>query len=128
MSRLRRILDSCPNIVTLHKLIGMFQDLRWDTWRVDTSIDLSWGCIRLRRLIDAGHLPDRLWSAYTNYGCFIRGSPPCTVLLGAVREFVLPCPEDNFRLRQDRECYDVIQWLKVCCASLCVTHLLTLPP
>ncbi|KAJ6525210.1 hypothetical protein B0H19DRAFT_593101 [Mycena capillaripes] len=108
MSQLQTILDGYAKGVDLRKLILMLlQDSWWDTWRVDTSIDLSWGCIRLRRLIDAGHLPDRLWNPYMNYGRFIRGSPPCAALLSAVREFVLPC---NFY--QEIECHDVIQWLK----------------
>ncbi|KAJ6586124.1 hypothetical protein B0H19DRAFT_1369115, partial [Mycena capillaripes] len=114
MSRLRPILDGYPEVVDLRKLTGMlFQDSRWDTWRVDTSTDLSWGCIRLRRLIDSGHLPKRLWGVHKNYGCFIRGSPPCTVLLSAVQEFVLPCiPKDAWNRHQESECHDIIQWLK----------------
>ncbi|KAJ6521694.1 hypothetical protein B0H19DRAFT_1203753, partial [Mycena capillaripes] len=43
ISRLRPILDGYLEDVDLRKLAGiLFQDSRWNTWRVDTSIDLSW--------------------------------------------------------------------------------------
>ncbi|KAJ7215390.1 hypothetical protein GGX14DRAFT_442873 [Mycena pura] len=86
------------------------------TVRANICSRLAHGCIRVRKLIDSGDLPELgLWEFVIPWGLLIRASPTCAELLRGVQEFVLPIILDNRgSIQQERECYDVIMWLKVC--------------
>ncbi|KAJ6475565.1 hypothetical protein C8R45DRAFT_1102840 [Mycena sanguinolenta] len=74
---------------------------------------LARGCIRVRKLIDSGDLPEwGLWQFEIPWGLFIRASPTCAELLRGVQEFVPPTIPRHLSMQQERECYDVIMWLK----------------
>ena len=62
--------------------------------------------------------------AWIQWGRFIRGSPCSAELLSGVKEFVPPEePVVYWDVHQDKECHNVIQWLKVRCAiPFCHPH------
>ncbi|KAJ7872921.1 hypothetical protein B0H13DRAFT_1026471 [Mycena leptocephala] len=84
-----------------------------DASRVGLSLDFAWSCLRVRKLINSGCLPEDLWNERIEWGRLIRICPPSPELLKGVREFVPPpIRSDTWYLHQEMECYDVIQWLK----------------
>jgi hypothetical protein len=59
--RLRPIFpDGLPD---LHKLLRFIHSskIHLASWRANTSSDLAFACVRVRALIEAGNLPNRLW-------------------------------------------------------------------
>ncbi|KAJ6608446.1 hypothetical protein B0H10DRAFT_526134 [Mycena sp. CBHHK59/15] len=98
---------------------GLFALMRNSTviqrksWRPTICIELARGCIRVRKLVDTGRLPEELWDDRIEWGRFIRGSSACPELLRDIRDFVPPpIMDDRYRLHQEIECHDVLQWLK----------------
>ncbi|KAJ7663213.1 hypothetical protein DFH06DRAFT_1189643 [Mycena polygramma] len=78
--------------------------------RANICSRLAWGCIRVRKMIDTGRLPDQLWVYSFPWGRFIRGATACPELLSAVREFV---PPERWHTNHGREqCCNVMMWLE----------------
>ncbi|KAJ6558802.1 hypothetical protein DFH09DRAFT_527347 [Mycena vulgaris] len=115
LCRLRPILRDRLSLSDLPALlIQDWMTTQQGTWRSNICRQLAQGCIRVRKLIDTGRLPeDGLWMYEIPWGRFIRGSPVSPELLRGVQEFVPP-PIPNYYcgLPQECECHDVMMWLK----------------
>ncbi|KAF7349087.1 putative nwd2 protein [Mycena venus] len=121
LCRLRPIMRSAEINMWRHNMCQLLAMIIHDwttshqgTWRANICSRLARGCIRVRKLIDNGDLPERgLWEDTIPWGLLIRASPICAELLRGVQEFVPPTiPRHYESIQQEHECYDVIMWLK----------------
>ncbi|KAJ6543262.1 hypothetical protein DFH09DRAFT_1088959 [Mycena vulgaris] len=114
LSELRYLLNVSWCKCRLRPIFG--QDLP-DLHRLalNISIDLAFGCIRVRKQIETGYLPEIFWDPWIQWGRLLRASPCSAELLSTISEFVPPpkVPNGYPKIHQERECREVIEWLKM---------------
>ncbi|KAJ6468600.1 hypothetical protein DFH09DRAFT_497207 [Mycena vulgaris] len=111
LCRLRPFLARLDSPVTVNFAKMLIHDwliTQGGTSRASICLELAWGCIRVRKLINTGRLPSYVWQPEIKWGAIIRGCPPCPELLHAIHEFIPPHIPSCFE-GQEQDCYDVIQ-------------------